>query len=289
MPTSVDSSQITERGSRANRSERRRRLAAKAREAVLRLSKPSPLPPHPEGLAPSIWPVLAATVAIGLSVWNWVAALIAVGLVLAYAIGTRNDRKRQLLYAYIQGHRQFKTGDFEAALTNFTDMEEADFAPPAVLRAIGLTNYQLGHWAEAATYLEDVPSPTDQETVALAHAMMELGEAQEAATIIDRLETLPAEGIVVRSVIDLRLGRPHEAVTRLEPFLAEAGGANAPAAEPYLGARYWLGVALKSSGHLSEAEKILSSLHDLDPTYHDVGDLIGRPTPGPEEGGTGPV
>jgi tetratricopeptide (TPR) repeat protein len=210
------------------------------------------------------------TVAIGLSMWNLIAALIAVGLVLAYAIGTRNDRKRQLLYAYIQGHRQFKAGDFEAALANFTDMEEADFAPPAVLRAVGLTNYQLGRWAEAATYLEDVPKRTADESVALAHALIELEEAREAAAVLDALESLPAQGVVVRAVSDLRAGKSADAAARLLSFLSDAGGRDAPSEEPYLAARYWLGEALEASGRTAEAKEVFACLRDLDPTYQDV-------------------
>ncbi len=268
------------RDSRHDRAERRRRMAAAARERALRLSKPSPLPPHPEGLRPRVWPVLAFAGAVALSAWSWIAASIAVGIVLAYAIATRNDRKSTLLWAYIQGRRQFLDGDYEAALANFQDLEEADYAPPAVLRALGLTNYQLGQWAEAATYLEDVTDRTADEDAALAHSMLELGEVKEAADLLDALVSPPPLARVTRAVAALKLGNPAEAVAGLRALLDEAGGTNAPAEEPYLGARYWLGLATKAAGDETGARKVLSDLSDIDPGYHDVAAFVGRPESG---------
>lgn len=265
------------RDARQDRTERRQRMVAAARERALQLAKPAPLPPHPEGLRPRIWPVLAFVGAVALSAWSWVVAFIAVGVVLAYAIGTRNDRKSTLLWAYIQGRKQFLSGDYEAALVNFQDMEEADFAPPAVLRAIGLANYQLGHWAEAATYLEDVTDRTADEDAALAHSMVEVGEAKEAVELLDALVAPPPLARVIRAVAALKLGNPGEAVTGLQALLEEAGGTNAPAEEPYLGARYWLGLAARAAGDEAKAREVLSGLSGIDPGYHDVAALFNRP------------
>ncbi len=270
-------------GNRLDRSERRRKAAA-ARATALRLAGPSPLPPHPEGLKPPVWPALAMIAAILIAGWSWPLAVVGVGLVLAYAIATRNDKRRHFLYAYVQGHRQFRAGDYEAALANFQDLEEAGFAPPAVLRAIGLTNYQLGRWAEAATYLEDVPNRTPEEEADLAHALVELGEVAEAVRVLDAAKELPPVGRVVRAVADFRLGRPAKAAARLEAVLAEAGGENdAPHCEPYLGARYWLGLARRAAGDGEGAGRVLEALYEIDPGYHDVASLLGRPAPGPAD------
>lgn len=268
---------------RLERAEKRRLKAEAFRQTAMKLAQPSPLPPHPEGLRPSLWPALAFTGAVLLAAWSFLAATIAVGVILAYAIGTRNNPKRQLLYAYIQGRRQFQLGGYETALANFEDMEEAGFTPPAVVRAIGLTNYHLGRWAEAATYLEDLAARTTDEDVALAHAQVELGEFAAAVARLDALENLPSMGVVVRAVSDLRVRKPAEAVRRLEALIADVGGDDAPAMEPYLGARYWLGVSLKEKGDQAGSRRVLEALYGLDPSYLDVATLVGRP--GPEDGG----
>ncbi len=205
--------------------------------------------------------------------------LVAVGLVVLYAILTRDDRRRTLLYAYIVGRRQFDAGDYEAALANFADMEEADFAPPAVLRGLGLANYHLGRWAEAATYLEDVPDRTPEEDALLAHALVEVGETDEALRILRGLEDPPPLARVVRAVVLLQQGLAAQAVDRLEEVLEEAGGAAAPAEEPYLGARYWLGLALRSAGEEDRAKEVWEDLYEIEPSYHDVAALLGRNAP----------
>lgn len=268
--------------SRADRSEKRRRGTTKVRGAALRAAKPSPLPPHPEGLKPSIWPPLALLAAIALAGWSPLAAFVAVGVVLAYAAATRNNRRQHLLYAYIQGHRQFRGGDYEAALANFEDMENGGFSPPAVVRAIGLTNYNLGRWAEAASYLEDVPDRTPEESGALGHALLELGELPQAIEVLDGIEDPPPVVRVTRAVADLKAGRPRDAARKLEAVLDQAGGGQAPAAEPYLGARYWLGTVLRDLGEEERGTRLLGELYDLDPSYHDVAVILGRPLPARE-------
>lgn len=259
---------------RQERVERRLRLAAEARERVERLSRPSPLPPHPEGLRPRVWPVLAVAGAVLLSAWNLIVAFIAVGLVLAYAVFTRNERKNNLLWTYVQGRRQFMQGNYDAALANFQDMEEADFSPPAVVRAIGLTSYHLGHWADAASYLEDVEGRTADEDVALGQSLIELGEHEAGAKVLDGLAELPPIGEVIRAVAAYRLGHPDQAVTRLETVLAEAGGAGAPAEEPYLGARYWLGLSARAAGDRDRAREALLELSSLNADYLDTATVL---------------
>ncbi len=261
---------------RQDRAERRRKLAEAARERALRLSRPSPLPPHPEGLRPRVWPALAGLAAVALSFFSILAAVIATGAVLAYAMATRDNKKNALLWTYIQGRKQFMEGDYEAALANFEDMEEAGFSPPAVLRGIGLTDYQLGRWAEAATYLEDIPDRSAEETVAMAHSLVELGEYKEAEGLLAGLKEPPPTAGVVRAVTALKLDRPGEAVTVLDGLLAVAGGEGAPAEEPYLGARYWLGQAHLKAGDKAKAKEVFEGLYDLDPSYHDVAALLGR-------------
>lgn len=248
------------------------------------LPRPSPLPPHPEGLKPSVWPPLLALVAFGILLlgvgqgrsFTITVGLVAVGLVILYAVLTRDDRRRTLLYAYIVGRRQFDTGQYEAALANFADMEEADFAPPAVLRGLGLSNYHLGRWAEAATYLEDVPDRTPEEDAVLAHALVETGETDEALRVLSGLEDPPPLARLVRGIVLLQQGLAAEAAERLEDILEEAGGPAAPAEEPYLGARYWLGLALRRAGEEGRAKEVLEELYEIDPSYHDVAALLGR-------------
>lgn len=273
-----------DRTTRRDRSEKRRGRAAGSRRAPVALPKPSPLPPHPEGLRPSVWPPLVTLVAFGTllvgvagnSTGLKVVGAAALGLVILYATLTRNNPRRQLLYTYIVAHRQFTAGDYQAALTNFTDMEEGDFAPPAVLRGIGRSSYHLGRWAEATTYLEDVPDRTPEEEAILAHALVELGEYDEALARLDRAGDTGPMGRVVRAVAALRRGRAEAAVSELKGLLEEYGGDRAPAEEPFLGARYWLGVALGEAGHAGEARAVLEALHQLDPEYHDVKSLLGR-------------
>jgi len=267
---------------RQDRASNRRRAVGASGERAFALGKPVPLPPHPEGLGPRLWPVLAVVGTVVLSAWSLPAAFLVMGVILAYAIATRNDRRNTLLWAYIQGRRQFMQGDYEAALTNFQDMEDADFAPPAVLRGIGLCSYELGRWAEAATYLEDVPDRTPEENTALGHALLELGEIRAAAEVLDGLDEPPPLARVVRAVAALKLGDPAGAVRRLRAVLEEAGGEAAPAEEPYLGARYWLGLAARQAGDEATAVGVLEELYRLDPGYHDVAALVegaGRRSP----------
>lgn len=270
------------RGQRQDRSAKREEKARTrtSRAATLSRPKPSPLPPHPEGLKPPIWPPLLMLVAFALLFWRLLYGAVAIAVVLVYATATRNDRKRHLLYAYIQGRRQFSAGDYEAALANFTDIEEADFAPPAVLRALGLTYYHLGRWAEAATYLEDVPDRGPDEDATLAHALVELGEEAEALEVLDGAERPAPLGGVVRAVVDLRRGKAGAAAAALDAVLAEAGGEEAPPEEPFLGARYWLGVARKAAGDEKGSREAFERLYEIDPSYHDVAAVLGRPGPG---------
>lgn len=280
---SVPTGSGADRSARKDRSARRRGRAERSRRAPVALPKPSPLPPHPEGLRPSFLPPLLTLVSFvvlligvaGGSNGLKILGAVALGLVILYATMTRNDRRRQLLYAYVVGHRQFSAGDYQAALTNFTDMEESDFAPPAVLRGIGLSSYHLGHWAETSTYLEDVPDRTPEEDAILAHALVELGEYDEAVDRLDRSGNATALGRVVRAVAALRRGRPAESVEILRALLGEFGGERAPAEEPFLGARYWLGLALRDIGQPEDAREVLAALHELDPDYHDVARQLG--------------
>jgi len=240
--------------------------------------EPPPLPPHPEGLRPPVWPPLATLVALvtflaGVGQGNLVlvvAAGAALGLIVLYATFTRNDPKKQLLYAYIQGRRQFMMGDYEAALANFKDMEEADFSPPAVVRAIGLTSYRLEEWSDTATYLEDVPDRTPDEDAVLAHALVELGDFDGALEVLDHAERETPLARVMRAVVLIKKGRAREAAGVLEAVIEESGGEQAPAAEPYLGARYWLGVAFRETGDEENARKVFAELEELSPGYRDA-------------------
>jgi tetratricopeptide (TPR) repeat protein len=74
----------------------------------------------------------------------------------------------------------------------------------------------------------------------------------------------------------LQQGLAAEAAERLEDILEEAGGPAAPAEEPYLGARYWLGLALRRAGEEGRAKEVLEELYEIDPSYHDVAALLGR-------------
>ncbi len=272
---------------RRRRSQERRGRVAPGGRVRVTLPRPSPLPPHPEGLRPPVWPPLVALVAFGVLLLGVgqgrpfiiTVGFVAVGLVILYAVLTRDDPRRALLYAYIVGRRQFDAGDYKAALANFADMEEADFAPPAVLRGLGLSNYHLGRWAEAATYLEDVPDRTPEEDALLAHALVEVGETDEALRVLSGLEDPPPLARVVRGVVLLQQGLAAQAADHLEDILEEAGGAAAPAEEPYLGARYWLGLALRSAGEEDRARKVLEELYEIAPSYHDVAALLGRSLP----------
>jgi tetratricopeptide (TPR) repeat protein len=202
---------------------------------------------------------------------------VAMGLVILYARMTRDDPKRQLLYAYILGRRQFTAGDYEAALTNFRDMEDTDFSPPAVLRGIGLSSYHLGQWVDAVTYLEDVPGRTPEEDSVLAQALVELGELDEALAVLGGMERETPEAQVVQAVIRLKQGRAAEAADGLRRVIDEGGGDHAPWEEPYLGARYWLGVALGKAGNEESAREVLSELYEIAPSYQDLAERLGRP------------
>jgi len=285
-PAETDS-QTDTRSLRQDRSERRRRAAVSGRRATVRTPAPSPLPPHPEGLRPSVWPPILGLIAFGLllygvasgSVGRMAIGGVAVLLVLVWGTLSRSDPKKQLLYTYVVGRRQFSVGDYEAALTNFLDMEESDFAPPSVLRGIALASYHLGKWAEAATYLEDVPERTTDEDTILAHCLVELGETERAVEILDGLENPGPRAAVIRSVVDFREKKTAAAIERLAGVLERAGGARAPAEEPYLGARYWLGKALREACREDEALRVLGELYEMDPSYHDIAVLTGHPAP----------
>jgi len=284
-----------QRRRRKERRGKRERTAAAGRRAVVRTPVPPPLPPHPEGLRPSIWPPVLGLIAFGLLLYGVASGSVsriaiggvAVFLVVVWGTLSRSDPRKQLLYTYIVARRQVSRGDYEAALTNFLDMEEADFAPPAVLRGIALASYHLGRWGDAATYLEDVPDRTPDEDEILAHCLVELGETRRAVEMLDALEEPGPRVAVIRAVVDLSEGRASAAAERLTEVLERAGGSRAPAEEPYLGARYWLGRALGAAGREDEARRVLDDLYGLDPGYHDVAALLGRVTTeedGDEEG-----
>ncbi|MCL6580676.1 MAG: tetratricopeptide repeat protein [Firmicutes bacterium] len=273
MTTGRKTEKNAERQARLDRREERRRRMAEVQAELMRRAKPSPLPPRPEGLRLPVWPAVAMILAFLLLFWNIPLGAVAMFLVVTYAVFTRNDPRRQLLYTWVQARRQFDRGEYAGALENFRDMEEADFSPPAVVRAIGLTQYQLGEWAEAATYLEDVPDRTPDENAALAHSLVELGELKEAVDLLQSLEELTPLAKIVWGVAELRLGRPEEARRRLEEVLAEVEG-TATLEEPYLGAAYWLGKAELALGNREGAREVLSRVHEVDPDYHDVAELL---------------
>ncbi len=281
IPNSGD---VGKKPDRRGRAVERARRAQARREAALRLTQPaSSLPPRPEGLGLPVIPALVGLVGLGLLFWHFYYGVAVIVSVIAYAYFTRNDLKRRLLDAYLRGRMQFAAGDYEAALANFSDIEDADFSPPAVLRAIALTHYQLGNWAEAATYLEDVPKRTPDEDAILAHCLVELDETEEAGKVLGAMEsTTPLAG-VVRGVMALRSGDAEHAVRVLQDTLAFADAGSSRAEEPFIGATYWLGVARAEAGDEDGAREEFEAVYSVNPGYHDVAARLGKPGPGDAE------
>lgn len=85
--------------------------------------------------------------------------------------GEPESRRQKGLEKYRSGNYSAALGDLEYAVTN-------NKGTPDVIFALGHSYFQLGHWAEAATYLRQVPSSSDNQYISAKALLGEIAAKQ---------------------------------------------------------------------------------------------------------------